>query len=168
MKRVFYIILAIMALPIITNLLTGGFKSKPQESSPAATAQQIAASKEREEGYEAVEHAKNFIIKSLKAPSTAKFPNYNEIQYAKKNGIWIVSTYVDAQNSFGAMVRTSYLLEIENQGDVWRLMSIATDNDKLDLQPKEQTPVAKAPQSEQQIYKSVDKNGNLVFSDNPQ
>lgn len=42
---------------------------------------------------------------NLKAPSTAKFSNF---KFRKIHGVGIVSGFVDAQNSFGAMIRTHF------------------------------------------------------------
>lgn len=42
---------------------------------------------------------------NLKAPSTAKFSNF---KFRKIHGVGIVSGFVDAQNSFGAMIRTPF------------------------------------------------------------
>ena len=46
----------------------------------------------------------------LKSPSTAQFCKYSEYQWSKENGIIKAQGYVDAQNSFGAMIRSTYLL----------------------------------------------------------
>lgn len=60
----------------------------------------------------------------LKAPSTAKFPVFTEDQVVHAgDGEYIVSSYVDAQNSFGAMVRTHYLCGLKYAGDnKWQLL----------------------------------------------
>ena len=54
--------------------------------------------------------AKYEISNRLKAPSTAEFewnPTTNRI-----GDSWTVSGYVDAQNSFGAMIRSNYSIKI--------------------------------------------------------
>lgn len=114
---------------------------------------------------EAQEHAKSFILKTLKAPDSAKFPPYSEIKVAKVNGLWEADTYVDAQNSFGAMIRTPYFLKMENQGALWRLAYIGQEREKAFVPAAE--PTVK-PAEEKQIHRSVDKDGNTVFSDNQQ
>lgn len=50
----------------------------------------------------------------LKAPSTAKFPSTSEasITYDSDGG-FVISSYVDAQDSFGAMIRTRYVCRIK-------------------------------------------------------
>lgn len=44
----------------------------------------------------------------LKSPSTAKFPNYKEWGFNKKNGIVTIQGYVDSQNGFGAEIRSNF------------------------------------------------------------
>jgi hypothetical protein len=62
----------------------------------------------------AQEHVKGL----LKAPASAKWPGaFSGIDietHAKKlaDGTYLVDSYVDAQNSFGAMVRTRYVLKL--------------------------------------------------------
>lgn len=54
------------------------------------------------------------IVKAaLKAPSTAEFPNITEASIWKEDGIVIVQSYVEAQNSFGAMLRSEYQIKYE-------------------------------------------------------
>lgn len=50
------------------------------------------------------------VKKLLKSPSTAQFCKYNEYKWSKENGIILAQGYVDAQNSFGAMLRSNYML----------------------------------------------------------
>ena len=56
------------------------------------------------------------VVKSvLKSPSTAKFPNYTGWGFTqKKKGVYLVSGYVDAQNSFGAEMRSNFSFKIKN------------------------------------------------------
>lgn len=51
----------------------------------------------------------------LKAPSTAKFPNISEWRFGKQEGVTIIQSYVDSQNSFGAMIRSEFQLKIQNE-----------------------------------------------------
>lgn len=74
---------------------------------------------------------KQFMGDRLKAPSTASFAT------AADDGVAIrridqaqfrVQAYVDAQNSFGAMIRTRYTCLVRHTGgDQWRLESLTTD-----------------------------------------
>lgn len=64
----------------------------------------------------------DFVKNQLKAPSTAKFPWYDDSCVdSLGNSRYRVTSYVDAQNSFGAMLRSNYICELEYVGnDKWR------------------------------------------------
>ena len=54
-----------------------------------------------------------FAEQKLKAPSTAEFPTRRNASIKKSfNGVYAVSCYVDAQNSFGAQIRTYYTAKL--------------------------------------------------------
>lgn len=53
----------------------------------------------------------------LKAPSTAKFPTFNEATISKSGSKYQIVGYVDSQNSFGAIIRASFIVEIEKVND---------------------------------------------------
>jgi len=66
---------------------------------------------------------------NLKAPSTAEFPGYGKSEVQKldylDDDIYIVRSYVDAENAFGAMVRTKYKIELEYTGDYgWKVLDL--------------------------------------------
>lgn len=65
----------------------------------------------------------SFVRKQLKAPSTAKFP---AAESTKKDGAtYTVAGGVDAQNSYGAMVRTPYTCVVHADGnDKWSLVDL--------------------------------------------
>lgn len=62
---------------------------------------------------------------SLKAPSTAKFPDgclltaesYSMETSPEGHRVWTISGPVDAQNGFGAMLRSTYTVEVTDLGD---------------------------------------------------
>ena len=59
------------------------------------------------------------LVKSkLKAPRTAKFRfwAYDDIK-KRSDGVFVINSYVDSQNSFGAMVRTKFHCELAVRGD---------------------------------------------------
>lgn len=57
--------------------------------------------------------AKQFVMQRLKAPSTAKFAWYNETSVLITGACeYTIQSYVDAQNSFGAMIRNQYSAEV--------------------------------------------------------
>lgn len=60
--------------------------------------------------------AKEAVLDHLKAPATAEFPAYSQVTIARVSADscrYIVRSYVDAQNSFGAQVRSDWLVDIE-------------------------------------------------------
>ena len=63
-------------------------------------------------------HAEAFVKKYLKSPSTAKFPKCNEYIYDLSSDIWLVSGYVDAQNSFGAITRQYFIVSFTVSSDL--------------------------------------------------
>ena len=60
----------------------------------------------------------DFVSEGLKAPSTAEFASMSNSTINNTSGdYWSVSSYVDAQNSFGAMIRTHFVCELTYRGD---------------------------------------------------
>lgn len=61
--------------------------------------------------------ANGYVSKKLKCPSTAKYPLYDD-SYVKKEGdsAYIVVGIVDAQNGFGAMIRSKYVVKMISDG----------------------------------------------------
>lgn len=71
--------------------------------------------------------SQQFVRDRLKSPSSAKFPFISNATVIKQPGCrFVVRSYVDSQNSFGAMLRTDYVAELELQvdRDNWRLHSL--------------------------------------------
>jgi hypothetical protein len=63
--------------------------------------------------FEAIRQAKTHL--KLKTPSTAKFASYEESEIIKQKDaedIYSVISYVDSQNSFGAMLRMRFLIKL--------------------------------------------------------
>ena len=63
------------------------------------------------------------VRKRLLAPSTASFPHMGQAEITRTAGnarSFIISSYVDAQNAFGATIRNNWVCVIEHeQGDTW-------------------------------------------------
>ncbi|MGA9591266.1 MAG: hypothetical protein WBV11_15660 [Salegentibacter sp.] len=68
----------------------------------------------------AYSYAEDAVKKHLKSPSTAKFPGTIEknehVQYLG-NGEYQIHSWVDSQNSFGAMLRSNFSVIIEFDGN---------------------------------------------------
>lgn len=94
-------------------------------SAPPPSPAEIAQRAKEQERDDAKFMAKEFVEKSLKAPSTAKFQStYDFAASQEKNGNWKVYGYVDAQNSFGAMLRNKFLVTMKKKGDQWFLVDL--------------------------------------------
>lgn len=76
-------------------------------------------------GYEAEMQCERWVKEKLKAPATAKFSNGN---YTSNGGSsWTVTGSVDAENSFGALVRSDWTCDIRLDGDTWRGKALLTE-----------------------------------------
>jgi hypothetical protein len=63
--------------------------------------------------------ATNAVRSELKAPSTASFPCYdNSFVTDNNDGTYTVSSYVDADNSFGAKIRSNWNCTVDSSGNV--------------------------------------------------
>lgn len=63
--------------------------------------------------------SKHFVEATLKSPSTVEWPStmFDEPYTVNKEGdLYTVTSYVDAQNSFGALVRTYYTIKLRYLG----------------------------------------------------
>lgn len=103
-----------------------------RSAKPPLSPQEIAAKQEVTDSLDARTYAKIYVGKSLKAPTTAKWQNVMDFAVASKKDsegnltkdVWEVSGYVDAQNSFGAMIRTQWYVKLKKVGDSWKLLEI--------------------------------------------
>jgi hypothetical protein len=67
----------------------------------------------------------NFVEEQLKAPSSADFSGVFDTTVTGSGNDYTVVGYVDAQNSFGAVLRSNYTCEIRDSGDdKWTLVSL--------------------------------------------
>ncbi len=67
-----------------------------------------------------------FIEKYLKSPSTAKYQNYVTDGVVKDLGgsVYEMVMWVDAQNSFGAQIRSNFYCKVQDIGDSWKLLDL--------------------------------------------
>lgn len=96
--------------------------------SPAGVGNGFTKKRDLPDSVEAYFMAQEFVKKHLKAPATADFPSYSnqDINISRRNDTtFLISGFVDAQNSFGANLRTNYKCEIMYVGnDLWQLVNI--------------------------------------------
>lgn len=73
--------------------------------------------------------AQDFMEDQLKAPATAKFARCSRDSATfEGDGEFIVTSYVDAQNGFGAMIRTTFVMRVKSVGDdKWKMLEVATE-----------------------------------------
>lgn len=94
----------IVLVAIIYGCTSG--EDKPPAAPKVATAEEL-------QSYAAV-YCRNIVESSLKAPKTAEFPWGLSAVFS--DGAYVVNSYVDSQNSFGALIRTHYRCELEHSG----------------------------------------------------
>lgn len=99
---------------------------------PAETKNEYSTSFSHEDRYRlsALIAAEQIMSQRLNAPSTAKFQPKREAKYRIDNStgeeFHVVTSYVDSQNSFGAMLRTNFILVMKTTGTDWHLEEIFT------------------------------------------
>jgi hypothetical protein len=79
--------------------------------------------------YEAWWYATEFVQDRLKSPSSAKFSPHRESIVAKMDtNHYTVMGWVDAQNSFGATLRTGWEATVRHDTDGWRCENVKIDS----------------------------------------
>jgi hypothetical protein len=80
--------------------------------------------------------SRNFIKKALKAPATAEFSN--PIMDKETTGSTVTHEgriqskgFVDAQNAFGALIRQSWMVVVQPEGEQWRIVYAVLGEDIL-------------------------------------
>ena len=87
----------------------------------------------RELNTNAAQVCKQFVEKRLRAPATAKFQNIFDATVEGGAGDQqdqrTVTSYVDAQNGFGALIRSNYVCVVEHTtGNNFRLIDLKMDD----------------------------------------
>lgn len=75
------------------------------------------------EGVGAINACEDWVRDQLKAPATAEFGDST----ATGSGPWTVTGTVDAENSFGAMLRQTWSCEVRLDGDTFRGRAVITE-----------------------------------------
>jgi len=78
---------------------------------------------------EAYETAQRLVAQHLVSPTSARFPSFCEATITRDDTYrWHVSTYLDAQNRFGVMIRGQWIAVVQKQEDgTWSLDSLSID-----------------------------------------
>lgn len=94
-----------------------------------------------DQGQEAYYIARRHVEKHLKAPATAKWstPGIDEgTGWGKKDGAWIVAGHVDSQNSFGAMIRTTWDATLIQRRGKWIMQYVRIGDESVDYTKPQQ------------------------------
>ncbi len=98
---------------------------------PAKTPEEIENEREAKQQDGAKMLCKTLVESSLKAPSTAKWPYYGDFQFAHITGdepnVYGVIGYVDAQNSFGAMLRNNFICKFKRVGKNYEFIEVVNE-----------------------------------------
>ncbi len=93
-------------------------------------------------GTEAFITAQYYVTSVLKSPKTADFPS-NEYNHNIVGGeTHVVTSYVDSENSFGALLRSTWTASMKfnggNWADVnnWTLQSLVVDGEEVYMKPE--------------------------------
>ncbi len=80
---------------------------------------------------EAILFAQGIELCNLKSPQSAIFPNINEFNVEVKGDVYVVTGYVDSQNSYGAMIRTPFTLSVKKTNERWQCVNNFISNEKI-------------------------------------
>jgi len=76
--------------------------------------------------------AEDVIKKTLKTPSTAKFVDVQAYELSNLKDVWAVNGYVDSQNSYSAMIRNQWEVQLDyRDGKGGTVKSILFDGKKI-------------------------------------
>jgi hypothetical protein len=101
-------------------------EAKAREKSKAV------AQSEEQLAVELIEFSKRAVKEKLKSPGTAKFPGTvfgrNEFKlYTMRDGSYRVFSWVDAQNSFGATLRSQWAVTLKKTGERWEILNVTVE-----------------------------------------
>lgn len=117
-KTAFKIVKVLMLMGgtvMVMMLVWLGFVYEPSRSYVSSSSDSSSSEVDTLEAYNC---AKEKVEDVLKSPSSADFPSMFSIDYDNFGDSWTVNGYVDAQNSFGASLRSDFRcsLTIPNRG----------------------------------------------------
>lgn len=119
--------LGIWGVATLTSAISGGKAPSSQGSvvEPAAHTDT-----------EAYIDAQAIVEKTLKSPSTAKFPSSSNAVISRAGeSVFNVKSYVDSQNGFGAMIRSEWSVMFEYVGDKVDVYAVSIDGETVYKKP---------------------------------
>lgn len=125
-KQILYTLAVVLLVPLFFLIIENKFCNGVH--SPATAIQRPEHDAET-----AYYMSQKFVKKNIKTPSTAEFPMYGRGDGEVKvrtinNDEYSVHAYVDAQNLFGAMVRSEYTCELKYTGNHnWELVKLTIE-----------------------------------------
>ena len=133
---------AIICAGIFYTILKNPPTDKPTLAEQAAIKADEDAPKPEELSSAAFVISKGYVKQSLKSPATADFPLLDSQTRHLGEGRYAASSYVDAQNSFGAKLRTYWSTELRYKGAglpadpaSWELISLVIDGQTIYTKP---------------------------------
>lgn len=111
-------------------------KERKEAEEKAAEAEKNKNILSGEEQAFAKDYAKQCVDKILKAPSTADYPGswldpYNDWGMSKLNNLVTVASYVDSENSYGAMIRSTFRMQMQINDSTWSVTYFEFDGQVL-------------------------------------
>ena len=102
------------------------FRADMIAGTAAAHTERVALAEKKAASAYAYTLAKELVLKTLKAPKTAIFSGYttSNYWYDQEEGLYYVQLYVDAQNSFGAMLRKYYQVKLKINDANWKMVDL--------------------------------------------
>lgn len=110
MKKLVVVITAIVFVALLISSTERGTNNKGNAVSTNEHP------KDTDLGSWAYTQAKEHVREQLKCPSAAKFPFFASNLSQFKGQIYLMTSYVDSDNSFGATVRTHFIIKLQFAG----------------------------------------------------
>ena len=125
---------SLLLVGVVVLMIYGAYRfgtrhRRQAEQSPAttntSTARQSVPQVKWPDNAEAWRACQGLVKTELKAPGTARFPAYSTASVkADWKGMYRVLSFVDSQNSFGALIRTSFVCAIRYDPNTRRWMQV--------------------------------------------
>jgi hypothetical protein len=114
------VFLGVVVVPILYLFAYG--ERTPKQVPP------MAAVTPTDHSSSAFTRCQRYVRDRLKAPATADFPFLDRKTWKFDDDVYVVKSYVDAQNSFGAMLRTNWHCKVQYVGGDWKLLELELIN----------------------------------------